>query len=100
MLDASSDLRPRSENSTGSTCDALRRAIATHYRFASLAFAFIWLGLGAVFYVSDLVRVPTATLWDLLYLSTVCWAFRHERELQRHVEDIRAGRDAVDSINR
>ena len=90
-------LRPRprgsSEDLTGSACDALRRAIGKRERFAWLVIAFVWLGLGALFYIADLVRAPAEALWVMLYFSTVRWAFRHERELQRQVED--AKRDAA-----
>ena len=72
---------------------ALRRSIDRHHRFAFLLAAFIWLGLGAIFFVSDLVRAPAATLWALFYFGAVCWAVRHEQELQRQVGD--AKRDAA-----
>jgi hypothetical protein len=78
---------------TGSACDALRRAIGKRERFASLVIAFVWLGLGALFYIADLIRAPAEALWVMLYFSTVRWAFRHERELQRQVDD--AKRDAA-----
>ena len=87
--------RPRgsSEDLTDSACDALRRAIDKRERFALLVFAFVWLGLGALFDIADLIRAPAEALWVMLYFSTVRWAFRHERELQRQVED--AKRDAA-----
>jgi hypothetical protein len=87
--------RPRgsSEDLTGSACDALRRAIGKRERFAWLVIAFVWLGLGALFYIADLIRASAEALWVMLYFSTVRWAFRHERELQRQVED--AKRDAA-----
>jgi hypothetical protein len=47
----------------------------------------------ARFYIADLVRTEAATLWAMLYFGAVCWAFSHERELQRQIDDIRAGRD-------
>jgi hypothetical protein len=90
-------LRPRprgsSEDLTDSACDALRRAIGKRERSASLVIAFVWLGLGALFYIADLIRAPAEALWVMLYFSTVRWAFRHERELQRQIED--AKRDAA-----
>jgi len=92
-----SSLKPRpradSEKLTSSACDALRRAIDRRHRFALAVVAFIMLGPGALFYIADLVRTEAATLWAMLYFGAVCWAFSHERELQRQIDDIRAGRD-------
>jgi hypothetical protein len=95
MHDASLKPWPRasSEHLRGGARDALRRSIDRHHRFAFLLAAFIWLGLGAIFFVSDLVRAPAATLWALFYFGAVCWAVRHEQELQRQVGD--AKRDAA-----
>ena len=102
MPAASLKPRPRgsSEDLTGSACDALRRAIDKRERFALLVFAFAWLGLGALFDIADLIRAPAEALWVMLYFSTVRWAFRHERDLQRQIDDIRAGRVPADSMNR
>ena len=89
MHDASLKPWPRSssEHLRGGARDALRRSIDRHHRFAFLLAAFIWLGLGAIFFISDLVQAPVATLWALFYFGAVCWAVRHEQELQRQVGD-------------
>jgi len=66
-------------------------------RFASLAVAFTcWAERGLC--IDDLVGVQWATLTGVLYLGAVVWAFMHERELQRQVEDIRAEREAVNTV--
>jgi hypothetical protein len=78
--------------------DALQRATDRHGRFASLAVAFTMLGPSVVFYIDDLVGVQSAALAGMLYLGAVVWAFMHERELQRQVEDIRAEREAVNTV--
>jgi hypothetical protein len=78
--------------------DALQRAIDRRGRFASLAVAFTMLGPSVVFYMADLVGVQSAVLLGMLYLGAVFWAFTHEWELQRQVEDIRAEREAVSTV--
>ena len=77
--------------------DALQRAIGQRGQFASVAVAFTMLGPSVVFYIADLLGVQSAALLGPLYLGAVFWAFTHERELQRKIEDIRAEREAVNT---
>src|SRR3979409_968257 len=102
MPAASLKPRPRgsSEDLTGSACDALRRALDQRELFSFVVCAFAWLGVGSLFDIADLIRAPAEALWVMLYFSTVRWAFRHERDLQRQIDDIRAGREPADSMNR